>query len=146
MKASKGRLRECFDAEAGALTSRVQLHFIKMRYLVAAALIVAAQAPCIADDYYQASSVSVATLMDECHKAQDQMRFNCAGYILGVFDQMVFSRLICPVYYPSGLSAQAVAVAQKFLNDHPERWNVSPTILIGQSFKAAFPPCGTGHN
>ena len=44
MKASKGRLRECFNAEAGTLTSRVQLHFIKMRYLVAAALIVSAQA------------------------------------------------------------------------------------------------------
>jgi Rap1a immunity proteins len=143
-------LRECFDAdfEAGTLRWRVQLreHFIRMRYLVAVAPLVASQAPCIADDYYNASSVSAATLIDECRKAEDPMRINCAGYILGVFDQMVFSRLICPRYNPSGLGAQAVAVALKFLNDHPERWDVSPTVLIGQSFKAAFPPCGTGQD
>jgi hypothetical protein len=59
---------------------------------------------------------------------------------LGVFDEMLISHLICPPKSP-GLTAQAVAVALKFLNDHPERWAASPADLIGESFKAAF-PCG----
>ena len=60
---------------------------------------------------------------------------------MGVFDQMVLSHLICPASNPSGLTAQAVAVALKFLNDHPEKWALAPAFLIGESFKAAF-PCG----
>jgi Rap1a immunity proteins len=60
---------------------------------------------------------------------------------LGVFDQMALSRLICPPDNSTGLTAQAVAVALKFLNDHPERWALHPVFLIGESLKAAF-PCG----
>jgi hypothetical protein len=60
---------------------------------------------------------------------------------LGVFDQMALSRLICPPDNSTGLTAQAVALALKFLNDHPERWALHPVFLIGESFKAAF-PCG----
>jgi hypothetical protein len=73
------------------------------------------------------------------------MRAECAGYILGVFDQMSFSRLICPPNNPDGLSAQAVAVALKFLNEYPEQWHASPVFLVGQSFKAAF-PCRAGRD
>lgn len=61
------------------------------------------------------------------------MRADCAGYILGVFDRMSLSRLICPPENPSGGSAQAVAVALKFLNDHPERWHLAPVYLVGHS-------------
>jgi len=52
---------------------------------------------------------------------------------------MSLSRLICPPDNPTGGSAQAVAVALKFLNEHPERWHLAPAYLVGQSFKAAFP-------
>jgi len=69
------------------------------------------------------------------------LRMDCAGYILGVYDQMSFSRLICPPSNPSGGTAQAVAVALKFLNDHPEQWHLAPVFLIEKSFKTAF-PCG----
>jgi Rap1a immunity proteins len=53
----------------------------------------------------------------------------------------VLSHLICPRSNPSGLTAQAVAVALRSLNDHPEKWDQPPAFLIGESFKAAF-PCG----
>jgi hypothetical protein len=66
---------------------------------------------------------------------------DCAGYILGVFDQMSLSRLICPPINADGGSTQAVAIPLKFLNEHPEQWHVAPVFLVGQSFKAAF-PCG----
>jgi hypothetical protein len=85
------------------------------------------------------SAVSTQDVMESCRRAGDQMRIECSGYILGVFDQMAFSRLICPPDNATGLTAQAVAVAMKFLNDHPERWDRHPVFLIGQSFKAAFP-------
>jgi hypothetical protein len=87
------------------------------------------------------SDVDTATVTDSCRAAGDTMRIECSGYILGVFDQMVLSHLICPPSNPSGLTAQAVAVALKSLNDHPEKWGQHPAALIGESFKAAF-PCG----
>jgi Rap1a immunity proteins len=69
------------------------------------------------------------------------MRMDCAGYIIGVFDEMSFSRVICPPHNPDGGTAQAVAVALKSINDHPEKWHLAPVFLIEQGFKAAF-PCG----
>ena len=55
--------------------------------------------------------------------------------------QMVLSHLICPRSNPKRLTAQAVAVALTSLNSHPEKWDQPPAVLIGESFKAAF-PCG----
>jgi hypothetical protein len=97
--------------------------------------------PCFADEFLRASTMETRQLVDSCHKAEDPMRIGCAGYILGVFDQMVFSHLICP-QESSELTAHAVAIALESLNGHPEKWNQSPVFLIGQSFKAAFPSCG----
>ena len=94
--------------------------------------------PCFAENF-QLSDVGTATVTDICRKAGDPMQIDCSGYILGVFDQMVLSHLICLLSNPSGLSGQAVAVALKFLNDHPEKWALHPAFLIGESFKAAFP-------
>jgi hypothetical protein len=87
------------------------------------------------------STVSATVLVEVCRRAGDQLRMDCAGYILGVYDEMSFSRLICPPSNPNGGTAQAVAVALKFLNDHPEQWHLAPVVLIEKSFKAAF-PCG----
>ena len=39
--------------------------------------------------------------------------------------------------------AQAIVIALKSLQDHPESWHEAPVYLIGESFKAAF-PCGKG--
>jgi hypothetical protein len=111
-----------------------------MRCLVAVALLIALEVPNAAAEDVHVSTVSTTVL---CRKAGNSLRMDCAGYIMGVFDQMSVSRLICPPNNPDGLSAQAVAVALRFLNDHPERWHVSPVALIGQSFKDAF-PCGRG--
>jgi Rap1a immunity proteins len=97
--------------------------------------------PSVADDVFRLSSVSTAELMQACRGGP--MRFDCAGYILGVFDEMALSHLICPPENPAGLSTQAVAVALKSINDHPEKWDRAPAWLIGQSFQTAF-PCNGG--
>jgi hypothetical protein len=101
--------------------------------------------PAIAGQAMFGSSMTTTVLLDACRRAGDPLRADCAGYILGVFDEMSFSRLICPPDNPGGLSAQAVAVALKFLNGHPEQWHVAPAYLVGQSFKAAF-PCRAGRD
>jgi hypothetical protein len=110
-----------------------------MRNLVAIALLIVSQVPAAATEPIVVSSMSTAALMDSCHRAADTLRIDCAGYIIGVFDEMSFSRLICPPNNSDGLTAQAVAVALKFLNEHPEKWHLPPVFLIEQSFKAAFP-------
>lgn len=99
---------------------------------------IATEAPADAQEI-MASSVSTTGLIESCRRAGDQMRMDCAGYLMGVYDQMSLSRLICPPRNPSGGTGQAVAVALKFLNEHPEQWHLAPVYLVGQSFKAAFP-------
>jgi hypothetical protein len=112
-----------------------------MRTLVALALLIASQIPAAAAGEIVTSSISTATLMDSCHRAENTLRIDCAGYIIGVFDQMSLSRVICPPINSDGITAQAVAVALKALNDHPENWHLAPVFIIGQSFKTAF-ACG----
>src|SRR6266403_345997 len=95
-----------------------------MRSLVAIVLLVVTQAPAVAQEIV-ASSVSTTGLMESCHRAGNQMRMDCAGYIMGVYDQMSLARLICPPRNPNGGTGQAIAVALKFLNEHPEQWHLA---------------------
>ena len=115
---------------------------IPLDYVVALGLALSGNlsTPCFAEVFHL-STLGTATLVKTCRDAGDPLQDDCSGYILGVFDQMVLSHLICPRSNPSGLTAQAVAVALRSLNDHPEKWDQPPAFLIGESFKAAF-PCG----
>ena len=79
---------------------------------------------------FAVSSASTAVLTEVCRQAGNQMRMDCAGYIMGVFDQMSLSRLICPPQDSTEVSAQAVAVALKFLNEHPGQWHLPPSIWL----------------
>ena len=115
----------------------------EMRTLIAAALLIASQVPSVEAGQVWISTVSTTDLIDTCHGAKNTLSADCAGYIIGVFDTMSVSGLICPPPNPSGLTEQAIAVALKFLNDHPEQWHRPPVHLVGESFKAAF-PCGKG--
>ena len=85
--------------------------------------------------------MSTQNLMNLCPKAgSTHVPVDCTGYFLGIFDQMSSSGLICPPESPL-LGAQAIVIALKSLQDHPESWREAPVYLIGESFKAAF-PCG----
>jgi len=110
-----------------------------MRSLIVVALLIVLQAPSVAGEQFFTSRISVTELIDNCRKAGDRLlRYDCAGYFMGIFDQMSFSEQICPPQ-SDVISRQAITVALKFLNDHPENWHAAPVVLIGQSFKAAFP-------
>jgi hypothetical protein len=85
------------------------------------------------------SSVTTSVVVENCRRALNHMQMDCAGYILGVFDELSLSGQICPPVNPSGGSAQAVAVALKFLTEHPERWHLTPGFLLREAFETAFP-------
>jgi hypothetical protein len=85
------------------------------------------------------STVTTAELVGICNRTNDPLNMDfCVGYILGAYDQMSLSRSICPRGGGSG-TAQALAVARKFLNEHPERWHLHPSFLLADVFRGTFP-------
>jgi hypothetical protein len=58
------------------------------------------------------------------------------GYVVGVVDTLQ-GAVVC---VPSGVSAgQAMAVVKKYLDDHPESWNLQAYIVIASAIQATFP-------
>jgi hypothetical protein len=93
-----------------------------MRTLIAAALLIASQVPSVATKRILLSSMSTQSLMNLCSKAgSTHVPVDCTGYFLGIFDQMSSSGLICPSESPL-LGAEAIVIALKSLQDHPESW------------------------
>jgi hypothetical protein len=83
------------------------------------------------------SSANTARLVDSC-RGVNPLNISCAGYITGVFDTLILTGKLCPPDN-SGLTGQVVAIALKYLNDHPELWAASPAELIGDSLAPVFP-------
>lgn len=110
-----------------------------MRIFFAIALFILSQVPARAEESnFITSSMPTWAVIETCRKAGDVNRIDCSGYILGVFDAASYAGLICPPTL-QGATAQALAVALKYLNDHPQEWHHNPGQLIAQGFKAAFP-------
>jgi hypothetical protein len=84
------------------------------------------------------STVTTAQLVASCNKPRQLLAVDfCSGYILGVYDQAAGTKVICPQQSRSG-SAQAMAVAIKFLNDNPAIWHQHPSALVEQAFRNTF--------
>jgi hypothetical protein len=84
------------------------------------------------------STVTTAALVESCNKPRQLLAADfCLGYILGVYDQASATRVICPPQSRSG-TAQAMAVAIKFLNDNPATWNRHPSVLVEEAFRNTF--------
>lgn len=61
----------------------------------------------------------------------------CLGYIGGVGDTLVMSKMICT---PSGVTyGQLVDIAQKYFQEHPETRNQAAVDLIFDAFRHSFP-------
>jgi hypothetical protein len=114
------------------------------KLLAAILLLMASHIPSDAQIQIFTSSVNTADIVTSCRRVSNPLLVECAGYILGVYDQLAISGLICPPSSGGGTS-QAVAVALKFLNDHPDRWHLHPAFLLAERFKEAF-PCGQNSN
>lgn len=87
------------------------------------------------------STMTTADLVQACNRPRQELAMDfCTGYILGVYDALSLSREMCP-RESSAATLQAVAIARKYLNDHPELWDRAPPYLLATAFKQAF-PCG----
>ena len=62
------------------------------------------------------------------------------GYVVGVFD--AFSGLSHCVTANGVTQWQAILIAKKYLESHPEELHKEADVLLQEAFKAAF-PCGT---
>jgi hypothetical protein len=113
-------------------------------FLAAALVVVSLSSGHAEDRMTPVSSLMESQVRSACHEVANQMSTDCAGYILGVFDQMSMSRLICPPPNPHDVAAQAVAVAVKFLDDHQASPDRAAILAVEESFKAAY-PCESAH-
>jgi hypothetical protein len=57
------------------------------------------------------------------------------GYVLGVFDLMGDS--LCGTDRVN--VRQVSAIVAKYLNEHPEQWSQSASLLVTRALRAAFP-------
>jgi hypothetical protein len=59
------------------------------------------------------------------------------GYVIGIHDALDRRRRICT---PNGVKVdQIVAVASKYLKDHPEKWNEPASDVVTVALGEAFP-------
>jgi hypothetical protein len=60
-----------------------------------------------------------------------------SGYVIGVHDSYEYSALFCT---PSNSTrGQVLAVAAKYIKEHPEQWNQNPSQIVLASLQQAFP-------
>lgn len=110
-----------------------------MRGLLLGLLLTIPTAANAAPGEYYASSAKTAMLAQICHEGVNEPLHAdlCSGYAMATYDALSYSGAICPG--EGGGSYQLMAVARKYLADHPEEWSKSPFFVISESFKAAFP-------
>ena len=92
-----------------------------------------------ADSYIHASTMETAVLARQCAVTQETslVADMCVSYILGVYDALSTSRVICPG--PGSSTLQAVVIGRRRLAENPADWSKSAAFLIGTSLKKAFP-------
>jgi Rap1a immunity proteins len=92
------------------------------------------------------------------HALSDQSAWNtgsalssgqCAGYIAGVIEGTRITSILdkagkYPYCIPvTSTQLQDISVVEKYMNDHPEQWDMPAGLLITEAFKAAY-PCPKG--
>lgn len=83
------------------------------------------------------SELSTYDLAETCKASKETLSTDfCTGYIVATFDRMSLTRAICPT--GSAMTGRAVAVARKYIADHPERWGEPPVIIVAEALKTAF--------
>ena len=60
----------------------------------------------------------------------------CTGYVMATVDALAVNKVIC--LGPSATTIQVMAIARKYLADHPETWDRQPSYVLGEAFKSVF--------
>ena len=82
-------------------------------------------------------------IYEKCTSVEVSSKSFCTGWIIGTFDSLLWrkrpsnNQFFC---LRGGVSIrQLKATFLKFLNDHPEKWNVEASALFELSLARAFP-------
>lgn len=62
----------------------------------------------------------------------------CNGYILGVADALQLQGITCRAVSDAA-TLQTVAIARRYIRDHPEEWSAHSVSMIQSALKAAYP-------
>lgn len=88
--------------------------------------------------YTVASTATTSLLARQCERSRDALSADfCSGYVLGTFDSLSGRKTVCPS--DNVTTEQTMAVARRYLKDHPELWDRAPSWVLEQAFKAAYP-------
>jgi hypothetical protein len=69
---------------------------------------------------------------------QEQMRaVDYYYFVSGVVSALFYERRLCSA--PDVNSTQTATMVAKYLNEHPERWQLSPVQLIHEALEPTFP-------
>jgi len=102
-------------------------------------LALAAAAVTARHDIVILSSVETSDFVKQCEGAPTDLSGNfCVGYIMGAYDELALTRLICAP--GSGATTlAAVAATRKYLSDHPEQWSQHTSAIVRRALQATFP-------
>jgi len=93
-----------------------------------------------ADRYISLSALTGGTLAAECEHDRGLQMDMCTSYILGVADALQISRKTCRPQSDAA-TLQTVTIVRRYIKAHPEKWSMSPVLLVQEPLIAAF-PCG----
>jgi hypothetical protein len=86
------------------------------------------------------SSVKSIDLVELCERSQSGQGVQldpCAAYILGAADALSVAGRFCNS--GNAWTIQAVAVARRYISEHPEKWGAHPYSLVEAALSQAFP-------
>lgn len=91
-----------------------------------------------ADKYISFSTMTGGVLASACQIDRGLEADTCTSYILGVADALQRNRVTCRPQSDAG-TIQPLAIARRYIKDHPERWNVHGSMLVQEALVQAFP-------
>ncbi len=90
---------------------------------------------------YQSAVFQFGTMPDllefcDQSRGRDEADY-CSGFILGVYDVAALNAQVCA---PAGVkNVQIVAIARKYIDENPQRWNAAPAFVIREALGKTWP-------
>lgn len=85
------------------------------------------------------SSTQTGRLVQACEGVATDLRETfCTGYILAALDAFSIEGAVCPAG-TGATTITAVAVARKYLSDHPQQWGDPPIVVLRRALQDTFP-------
>lgn len=121
------------------------------RVILAVALLVTVCLPALAQEPKDLGIgrlrwVSGNSLHKVCADPKDESFAYCQGFVTATAENMIIAAQHAFPYMPcwnppdGTTSAQLIAIVRKYLEAHPERWQLGAVDLVHEALREAFPP------